>query len=204
MDAMVQLALEEGYTNITDAEIARAAAVSTEAFHREFPNKEECLLAVVNEFAAEAHDAVRRATRNDTEWAEGVHKGVEALIGYCAAHPGLVKLSFIDLFDAGNDMVARVSGVLDGFIKVMTQRVPEPEQPVFAPARNGPYIDLNETASPLWFIWPPATTTRAFLTGLLDCRAEFGAHVLARHRQEIMRSGARWHAQIPVCRPQEI
>ena len=78
MDAMVQLALEQGYTNITDAEIARAAAVSTEAFHREFPNKEECLLAVVNEFAAEAHDAVRRATRNDTEWAEGVYKGVEA------------------------------------------------------------------------------------------------------------------------------
>jgi AcrR family transcriptional regulator len=128
MDAMVQLSLEEGYTNITDAEIARAAAVSTEAFHREFPNKEECLLAVVNEFAAEAHDAVRRATRNDTAWAEGVHKGVEALIGYCAAHPGLVKLSFIDLFDAGNGMVARVSGVLDGFIKVMTRGVPEPER----------------------------------------------------------------------------
>jgi AcrR family transcriptional regulator len=128
MDAMVQLALEEGYTNITDAEIARAAAVSTEAFHREFAGKEECLLAVVDEFAAEAHDAVRRATRNDIEWPEAVHKGVEALIGYCAAHPGLVKLSFIDLFDAGNGMVGRVSGVLDGFIKVMTGRIPEPQR----------------------------------------------------------------------------
>jgi AcrR family transcriptional regulator len=128
MDAMVQLALEDGYTNITDAEIARAAAVSTEAFHREFASKEECLLAVVNEFAAEAHDAVRRATRNDTEWPEAVHKGVEALIGYCAAHPGLVKLSFVDLFDAGNGMVGRVSGVLDGFIKVMTDRIPEPQR----------------------------------------------------------------------------
>ena len=51
---------------------------------------------------------------------------MEALIGYCAAHPGLVKLSFIDLFDAGNGMVARVSGVLDGFIKVMTGGIPEP------------------------------------------------------------------------------
>jgi AcrR family transcriptional regulator len=128
MDAMVQLALEEGYTNITDAEIARAAAVSTEAFHREFPNKQECLLAVVDEFAAEAHDAVLRATRNDQDWPEAVHKGVEALIGYCAAHPGLVKLSFIDLFDAGDGMVARVSGLMDGFIKVMTQRIPEPQR----------------------------------------------------------------------------
>ncbi|MGA7703503.1 MAG: TetR/AcrR family transcriptional regulator [Solirubrobacteraceae bacterium] len=128
MDAMVQLALEEGYTNITDAEIARAAAVSTEAFHREFPNKEECLLAVIDEFAAEAHDAVKRATRNDETWPEAVHKGVEALIGYCAAHPGLVKLSFIDLFDAGNGMVGRVSGVLDGFIRVMTKGIPEPQR----------------------------------------------------------------------------
>ncbi|HWX87573.1 MAG TPA: TetR/AcrR family transcriptional regulator [Solirubrobacteraceae bacterium] len=128
MDAMVQLSLEEGYANITDAEIARAAAVSTEAFHREFSSKEECLLAVVDEFAAEAHDAVRRATRNDAEWPGAVHKGVEALIAYCAAHPGLVKLSFIDLFDAGNGMVGRVSGVLDGFIKVMTERIPEPQR----------------------------------------------------------------------------
>lgn len=128
MDAMVELALEDGYTNLTDAEIARGASVSTEAFHREFPDKEECLLAIVDEFAAEAHDAVRRATRNDTEWPEAVHKGVEALIGYCAAHPGLVKLSFIDLFDAGNGVVQRVSGVLDGFITVMTQRIPEPRR----------------------------------------------------------------------------
>jgi AcrR family transcriptional regulator len=128
MDAMVQLALDEGYTNITDAEIARAAAVSTEAFHREFASKQECLLAVVDEFAAEAHDAVLRATRNDLEWPEAVHKGVEALIGYCAAHPGLVKLSFIDLFEAGDGMVHRVSGLLDGFIKVMTKRVPDPQR----------------------------------------------------------------------------
>jgi AcrR family transcriptional regulator len=128
MDAMVQLALEEGYPNITDAEIARAAAVSTEAFHREFPNKQECLLAVVDEFAAEAHDAVLRATRNDEDWPEAVHKGVEALIGYCSAHPGLVKLSFIDLFDAGDGMVERVSGLMDGFINVMTKRIPEPQR----------------------------------------------------------------------------
>ncbi len=149
MDAMVQLALEEGYTNITDAEIARAAAVSTEAFHREFPNKEECLLAVVNEFAAEAHDAVRRATRNDMEWPEAVHKGVEALIGYCAAHPGLVKLSFIDLFDAGNGMVERVSGVLDGFIKVMTERIPEPERaPTWPPRRSWGRSGRSSRATP--------------------------------------------------------
>jgi AcrR family transcriptional regulator len=144
MDAMVQLALEEGYGNITDAEIARAAAVSTEAFHREFQNKQECLLAVVDEFAAEAHDAVRRATRNESDWPEAVHKGVEALIGYCAAHPGLVKLSFIDLFDAGNGMVERVSGLLDGFITLMTQKIPEP--------RRAPNVAAEAIMGAIWAI----------------------------------------------------
>lgn len=128
MDAMVQLSLDDGYTNIADADIARAAAVSTEAFHREFSGKQECLLAVVDEFAAEAHDAVLRATRGDSDWPEAVHKGIEALIGYCAAHPGLVKLSFIDLYEAGDGLVHRVAGLLDGFLSVMTKRIPNPER----------------------------------------------------------------------------
>jgi AcrR family transcriptional regulator len=144
MDALVTLALDDGYTNITDAEIARAAAVSTEAFHKEFANKEECLLAVIDEFAAEAHDAVWRASRNTASWPESVHKGVEALIVYCAAHPGLVKLSFIDLFDAGNGMVERVSGLLDGFIQVMVQRVPEP--------RRAPNVAAEAIMGAIWGI----------------------------------------------------
>jgi len=139
MDAMVQLALEDGYANITDADIARTAMISTEAFHREFAGKQECLLAIVDEFAAEAHDAVLRATRNDTDWAEAVHKGVEAVVAYCAAHPGLVKLSFIDLFEVGDGMVHRVSGLLDGFINVLAKHVPEPQRasPVAAEAIVG-------------------------------------------------------------------
>ncbi|HEX3692474.1 MAG TPA: TetR/AcrR family transcriptional regulator [Solirubrobacteraceae bacterium] len=128
MDAMVQLALEEGYANVSDADVARAATISTEAFHREFSSKQECLLAIVDEFAAEAHDAVLRATRNDDDWGIAVYKGVEALVGYCAAHPGLVRLSFIDLFEAGDGMVHRVSGLLDGFINVMVKRIPNPER----------------------------------------------------------------------------
>ncbi len=144
MDAMVQLALDDGYANFADSEIARSAAISTEAFHREFASKEECLLAIVDEFAAEAHDTVRRATRNDNEWTDAVHKGMGALIGYCTAHPGLVKLSFIDLFDAGEGVVGRVSGVLDGFINVLLEHVPEP--------RRAPGVASEAIVGAIWSI----------------------------------------------------
>jgi AcrR family transcriptional regulator len=144
MDAMMRLALEGDYTNITDAQVARAAAVSTEAFHREFAGKQECLLAIVDEFAAEAHDAVLRATRNDEDWAAAVRKGVEALIGCCTAHPGLVKLSFIDLFEAGEGMANRVAGLLDGFLSVMTERAPDPQ--------HAPTIASEAIAGGVWAI----------------------------------------------------
>jgi AcrR family transcriptional regulator len=144
MDAMVRLAMEGDYANITDAALARAAGVSTEAFHREFSSKQECLLAIVDEFAAEAHDAVLRATRNDEDWATAVRKGVEALIGYCRAHHGLVKLSLIDLFEAGDGIANRVAGLLDGFLSVMTERAPDPQ--------HAPAIAGEATIGAVWSI----------------------------------------------------
>ncbi|MGN6372417.1 MAG: TetR/AcrR family transcriptional regulator [Solirubrobacteraceae bacterium] len=128
MDSLVQLSLDEGYVNISDADIARHAGTTTESFHREFNIKDECLLAVVDEFAAEALDAVWSATRLCDSWPEAVQTGVRALIGFCAAHPGLVRLTFVDVFDSGNGVAERLRGLMDGFLKVMTRGVPDPQR----------------------------------------------------------------------------
>lgn len=137
MDSLVQLSLDEGYLNIGDADIARHAGTTTESFHREFNAKDECLLAVVDEFAAEALDAVWSATRPCDSWPEAVQAGVRALVGFCAAHPGLVRLTFVDVFDSGNGVAERLSGLMDGFLKVMTRGVPDPQR---APAIAGEAI----------------------------------------------------------------
>jgi AcrR family transcriptional regulator len=128
MDALVQLSLEDGYMNVSDADIARHAGTSVESFHREFHSREECLLAVVGEFVAEAHDAVWCVTRAQSSWPEAVHAGVRALVGFCAAHPGLVKLSFVDMFEAGNGTAERLSGLLNGFLRVMVRSVPDSQR----------------------------------------------------------------------------
>lgn len=128
MDSLVQLSLDEGYVSISDADIARHAGTTTESFHREFNVKDECLLAVVDEFAAEALDAVWSATRHSDSWPEAVQAGVRALVGFCAAHPGLVRLTFVDVFDSGNGVAERLRGLMDGFLKVMTRGVPDPQR----------------------------------------------------------------------------
>lgn len=128
MDSLVQLSLDEGYVNIGDADIARHAGVTTESLHREFGAKDECLLAVVDEFAAEALDGVWNATRVCDSWPEAVQAGVRALVGFCAVHPGLVKLAFVDVFESANGVAERLRGLMDGFLKVMTRGVPDPQR----------------------------------------------------------------------------
>lgn len=162
MDALVHLALEDGYVNLTDAAIARHAAVSTEAFHKEFATKQECMCAVVDEFAAEAHDAVRRATNDVDSWPEGVYRGVEALIACCTGHPGLVKLTFIDLLEAGGPMIERLSSLLDGFLSLMIRHAPEP--------KRAPEVAPEAIVGAVWTIlasYAPHDRLR-YLPGLID------------------------------------
>ena len=59
LGSVVHLTLDEGYAQLTDPQIAQFAGVSTEAFHKQFASKEECFLAVLDEFVREALEAVR-------------------------------------------------------------------------------------------------------------------------------------------------
>ena len=71
LGSVVHLTLDEGYAALTDPQIAQFAGISTEAFHRQFRNKEECFLAVLDEFAAEALDVrARRRCDGADSWPE--------------------------------------------------------------------------------------------------------------------------------------
>ena len=60
LGAVVHLTLDEGYNELTDPQIAQFAGMSTESFHKHFPSKRECFVAVVDEFVDETIDSDRR------------------------------------------------------------------------------------------------------------------------------------------------
>ncbi len=73
----------------------------TESFHKHFPSKQECFLAVVDEFVDETIETIAAAAARADSWEEAAYIGVKAGIDYFAAHPGLTKMAFVDLFEVG-------------------------------------------------------------------------------------------------------
>jgi len=128
MGSVVHLTLDEGYIELTDPQIAQFAGISTEAFHRHFPSKEECFLAVLDEFAAEALDSVACAAGQASSWPEAVRLAIHALVMYFVAHPALVRMAFVDLFDVGEGMVERATMSIDSFTRLLMNEAPAPRR----------------------------------------------------------------------------
>jgi len=144
LGALVHLTLDDGYTELSDPQIAQFAGISTEAFHKMFATKEACYLAVLDEFVSEAMQAVHGAIDGAPSWPEAVHAAVGALIEYFAAHQALSRLAFIDIFEVGPGMIGRMTRSIEDFTKLLDDSGPE--------ARRGPLIAREAVTGAIWGI----------------------------------------------------
>jgi AcrR family transcriptional regulator len=144
LGSVVHLTLDEGYAELTDPQIAQFAGISTEAFHKQFANKEECFLAVLDEFVAEALDSVRGRFHSAASWPEGVYRAMSAFVEYLVAHEALLRMAFVDLFEVGPGMVGRMTRSVEDFTKLLTDHGPQP--------RRGPEVALEAVTGALWAI----------------------------------------------------
>jgi AcrR family transcriptional regulator len=144
LGALVHLTLDEGYSELSDPQIAQFAGLSTEAFHKLFATKEECYLAVLDEFVAEAMESVKGAIEGAPSWPQAVHRAVAALVEYFAAHQALSRLAFIDIFEVGPGMVGRMTRSIEDFTKLLDDLGPE--------ARRGPLVAREAVTGAIWGI----------------------------------------------------
>jgi AcrR family transcriptional regulator len=142
LGSVVHLTLDEGYATLTDAQIAQFAGVSTEAFHRQFAGKEECFLAVLDEFVSETLDGVRPAMDAADSWEEGVCRAIEAFLSHLIARQALLRIAFIDLFEVGPAMVGRMTRSVADFTALLTAGGP--------PARHGPLVAQEAVTGAMW------------------------------------------------------
>lgn len=144
LGSVVHLTLDEGYGELTDPQIAQFAGISTEAFHKQFASKEECFLTVVDEFAAEALQAVEATIAPISCWANAVPVAVSAFIEHIVSHPALLRMAFIDLFDVGPGMIGRMTKSIDRFTGMLAANGPEP--------RRAPEIASEAITGAVWDI----------------------------------------------------
>jgi AcrR family transcriptional regulator len=126
LGSVLHLTLDEGYASLTDPQIAQFAGVSTEAFHRQFRNKEECFLAVLDEFVAETLECVRPAMECAGSWEEGACRAMEAFVSHLVVHQALLRIAFINLFEVGPAMIGRMTRSVADFTAMLTEQAPAP------------------------------------------------------------------------------
>jgi len=144
LSSVIHLTLDTGYSELTDPQIAQFAGVSTEAFHKHFASKTDCFLAVLDEFADEALDAVRHAMEKACSWPQAVRLAVATLIERFVANEALSRLAFIDIFEVGPRIVGSMARSVEDFISLLSATGPE--------ARRGPAVSSEALTGAIWGI----------------------------------------------------
>jgi AcrR family transcriptional regulator len=148
LGSVVHLTLDEGYSRLTDPQIAQFAGISTEAFHKQFSNKEECFLTVLDEFVEEALDSVRGRLESAASWPEAVCRAMTAFVEYLAAHQAMIRMAFVDVFEVGPAMIGRLTSSIEDFTKLLTETGPVP-----APLpHRGPAVAREAITGGIWAI----------------------------------------------------
>jgi AcrR family transcriptional regulator len=159
--SLVVLILDRGYARVTDAEVAQFAGISTEAFHKRFPTKELCFLALLEQIGADATRRVRQACLA-APWPERAHVAIRTFIDHLLEHEVLTRLAFVEVFQLGPAVAAHLMRPVAGVIAAATQDAPEP--------RHGPLIAEQALTGALWWAVScyPLLSRRRRLPWLVD------------------------------------
>jgi AcrR family transcriptional regulator len=142
--SVMQLTLEEGFANLTDAQIADFAGITTEAFHRQFASKEAAYLALLDEIVREASESARGALADCDQWPRAVRCAMHAYVGYLVGNDPLQRIAFVDVFDVGPAAVGRITRTAQAVTDLLAAEGP--------PARHGPAIAREAVAGAVWAI----------------------------------------------------
>lgn len=140
--ATVRLIQEHGYTEITDSLLAKTARLPTQALHKQFPDKQACLLAAIDDFFAETLEATRARTPSRGAWPAEVRHAMRCYVEHLAAHRALLRLAFVDLFDAGPAIVSQLTKSIEQLVAWLTDAGPAP--------RRAPLVVREAITGAIW------------------------------------------------------
>jgi AcrR family transcriptional regulator len=112
--AVIALSAERGYEATKIADIVKLAGVSRAAFYEHFADKEDCLLAAVDDLVEPTIEQMERAEDAPTGEAR-VRQAVEAFFGLVARQPAASKVMFVEVYAAGPAGEAAVERIVDTF-----------------------------------------------------------------------------------------
>lgn len=99
--ALAQETSEQGYQQVTVADIVRRAGTARNTFYENFRSKEDCFLATQEFAMTAALEQVVEAAGELDSWPQRVRAGLTAFLFYVAAEPALARTCMVEALSAG-------------------------------------------------------------------------------------------------------
>jgi AcrR family transcriptional regulator len=113
MDAIVELAGQQGYQSLSIAQISAHAGVSSATFYALFEDREECLLAAYRDATGRTLQRMQSSLQGG-EWPAAVRPAFAELLNTVQANPDAGRVMFVEALAGGPEVRAAVREVLDG------------------------------------------------------------------------------------------
>ena len=119
LEATADLVAEQGYQGATIETIVRRARVGYATFYKNFENKEQAYLALLDAAHSVTAHRVQAAYDREQEWPDQVAAGLGALFEQVIEHPSVGRACLVEVLTAGPEAVARHEAVLKRFIPLL-------------------------------------------------------------------------------------
>ena len=112
--AMAAAVAEKGYPETTVADVVERASTSQRTFYEHFANKEEAMLAAVDQGSAQMLAAILPAFRRAPDWPHAVRGSFEAMFAFGAVEPEYTQLGAVEIYAAGKRVLEQRDNVMAG------------------------------------------------------------------------------------------
>jgi AcrR family transcriptional regulator len=120
--AFTELLAEVGYAAITIGELAGRAGVSRGAFYEHFADKEACLFAAYDHWAAGLLEAMVGGVTRRTTWDEFIDLALDGYLGTLEADPVAARAFIVEMDAAGSAARERRRQAIHGFAAALAGR----------------------------------------------------------------------------------
>ena len=116
--ALAQESSEQGYQQVTVADIVSRAGIARNTFYENFRSKEDCFLATQEYAMNGALERVVTAAGELEEWPDRVRAGLTAFLEYVTEEPALARTCMVEALSAGAAAVERYEKSQQAFVSL--------------------------------------------------------------------------------------
>jgi len=138
VDAVPRVVAERGYTTMSVADIVKAAAVSRNAFYKNFADKQECFAAAHEAGHERLFEILMRPCDAAATVEERVERSLAAGLDAMASDPDMARMLFVEAPSAGEGIALAYHGWLRNYGTLLRSAAPDlPPESIPAPEVEG-------------------------------------------------------------------